>query len=333
MAKKKDLSGIEIRHRKACTSRSKTAFDCACRPSFRPSVFDERTQKLVRGTTCRELDAAISWRVQKIAALQRGERHRDDATKVAAAGVELLARMESGVELTRSGTRYKPATIRGCEQALRNYIVPALGTKRVVDLHRADVQDVVDALMSDGCRPSTVRNALLPLRLICRRALRRGTLIENPMLGLSLPAVGRGRDRIASRDEAIRLLAAVSDADARIWATALYAGLRYGELRALLVEDVDLSARLIHVRAGWDPKSGRQLPKSAAGVRSVPIIGRLQPYLEAVLSERSSGLVFGVEPEVPFQSQSVQDRADKAGGLPASPASRSTSAATPSPRS
>jgi integrase len=43
----------------------------------------------------------------------------------------------------------------------------------------------------------------------------------------------------------------------------------------------------------------------------VPIIGRLRPYLEAEVAERSGGLVFGTEPDVPFQSQSVQDRADK----------------------
>jgi len=34
-------------------------------------------------------------------------------------------------------------------------------------------------------------------------------------------------------------------------------------------------------------------------------------HLERALSECPSGLVFAVQPDVPFQSQSIQDRADK----------------------
>jgi len=186
-----------------------------------------------------------------------------------------------------------------------------LGRKRVTEVERRDVQDVVEAMIVDGSKPSTIRNAILPLRLIFRRAVERGIIGDNPTRTLTLPAVGPGRDRIAAPDEAALLIGDVPEADQPIWATAMYAGLRYGELRALLVDDVDLDARLIHVRAGWDPKEGRQTPKSTAGVRSVPIIGRLRPHLERALSECPSGLVFAVQPDVPFQSQSIQDRADK----------------------
>ena len=37
-----------------------------------------------------------------------------------------------------------------------------------------------------------------------------------------------------------------------MWATALYAGLRRGELRALRSEDIDLAAGVIRVERGWD---------------------------------------------------------------------------------
>ena len=311
MARKKDLTGIEIRHRKACRTKSKTDHDCVCRPSFRPSVFDERTQKPVRGSACKELDAAINWRIQKIAALNRGERHVEDRTTILEATAELLDRLERGIELTRKGKRYKPATVRGCEQSLRIHILPVLGRKRVTEVERHHVQDVVDAMIADGFSGSTIRNAILPLRIIYGRALARTRVAHNPARELSLPAVDTEIRRVATATEVALLLSAVPERDRPIWATAFYAGLRYGELRALLAEDIALETRLIRVRSGWDPKLGRQTPKSAAGVRSVPIIGRLRPYLEAALAERSSGLVFGTEPDVPFQSQSVQDRADK----------------------
>lgn len=41
MARKKDLSGIEVRHRQQCRTRHPQEHRfCACRPTFRPSVTD-----------------------------------------------------------------------------------------------------------------------------------------------------------------------------------------------------------------------------------------------------------------------------------------------------
>lgn len=70
---------------------------------------------------------------------------------------------------------------------------------------------------------------LLPLRAIFRRALAR-RLAANPCNGLQLPAVRGRRERYATPAEAEALIAAVPQADRPIWATAMYAGLRRGEL-------------------------------------------------------------------------------------------------------
>ena len=69
------------------------------------------------------------------------------------------------------------------------------------------------------------------------------------------------------------MLAAASSGDRAFWATAIYAGLRRGELLALRWEDVDLASGVIHVRRGWDTIKGEIEPKSrqaAAGCRSPP---------------------------------------------------------------
>jgi integrase len=60
----------------------------------------------------------------------------------------------------------------------------------------------------------------------------------NPTAGLQLPAVRGRRDRIASLNEADRLLAALPDDDRALWSTAFFAGLRRGELMALDVSHV-----------------------------------------------------------------------------------------------
>ena len=96
-----------------------------------------------------------------------------------------------------------------------------------------------------------------------------------------------------------------------MWATALYGGLRVGELQALHVEDVDLAAGLIHVQRGWDQYEGEQLPKSRAGERRVPIAAVLRPHLAGALAARRSGLLFGRTPELPFAPGTLKKRADR----------------------
>lgn len=176
----------------------------------------------------------------------------------------------AGTVLNRSGDRYKPSVVRGYEQALRTYVLPDLGAVQLGALQRRDVQALAERIARSGKSPSTVRNALLPLRAICRRALARGEIHDNPTRGLELPAVRGRRDRIAEPREAAALLSALETKDRRLWATAIYAGLRRGELQALRWGDVDLDASVIRVRRSWDRVAGEIEPKSAAGTRAAP---------------------------------------------------------------
>jgi integrase len=65
-----------------------------------------------------------------------------------------------------------------------------------------------------------------------------------------------------------------------VHAVAAYTALRPGELRVLTWADVDLAARLVHAKA-WDYAEERvKVPKTANGVRRVPIDPHLVPLLE-----------------------------------------------------
>ena len=118
-------------------------------------------------------------------------------------------------------------------RTLRLKVLPELGHLRLSAVTRNSIQDLVDRLLAQGLSPSTVRNAILPLRAIYRRLLFRAEVLINPTLGLDLPAQRGGRDRVAHPAEAKELLSALSPKDQPIWATALYAGLRRGELQGL----------------------------------------------------------------------------------------------------
>jgi integrase len=197
---------------------------------------------------------------------------------------------------TRSGERYKPSALRAYEQALRGKLLPELGHLKLSSITRRCVQDLVDRLVADGLSASTVRNALLPLRAIYRRALGRQLVFVNPTRGLALPAVSGARERIAPAPEAQALLAALPELERGLWMTAMLAGLRRGELQALRWLDVDFERGVICVEGSWDAKVGPVAPKSRAGRRRVPLTAplRRQLMVHRLATGRSgSDLVFG----------------------------------------
>jgi integrase len=142
--------------------------------------------------------------------------------------------------------------------------------------------------------------------------VKRGVIAINPAVGLELQAPQGRRDRIASPTEAALLLGALADRDRPLWASALYAGLRRGELRALRWDDVDLEANVIRVARSWDDEVGPIEPKSRAGVRTVPIAQVLRALLvEHRLRRGGHGedLVFGSPGGRAFEPSSVRRRA------------------------
>src|SRR3954453_8022288 len=224
----------------------------------------------------------------------------------------LIAGMRDGSGLDRSGKPYKPSTTRGYERVLRLRVLPALGHVRLSGLERRDVQRLVDRWRAEGLSASTVQNSINPLQVIGRRAIRDGDLAIDPTDGLELPTTRGRRDRVASREEAAALIAAVPEDDRALGATAFHAGLRRGELRALRWGDVDFEARVIRVERGWDDDEGEQDGKSRAARRAVPILDALRPHLAAhkLRTGRSDDdLVFGRTASEPFIPSTVRRRA------------------------
>ena len=312
MRSQRNPQGIRVRHSRRCTSTSGSR--CSCAPSYEASVYSVRDGRKIR-RTFPTLAAASAWRADASSALRKGTMRPPSQTTLGEAAQAWLLGACDGSIRTRSGDPYKPSALRAYEQALRARVLPGLGAAKLSEVGRADVQDLADRLLAQGLDPSTIRNALMPLRAIYRRAISRGDVAVNPTTGLELPAVRGRRDRIASPEEAAALLAALPDEDRALWATALYAGLRRGELMALAWENVDLAAGVIRVERSYDPRARQFVsPKSRAGTRKVPIASALREYLVAqkLRVGRSDGLVFPTRNGTPFDSWAVKARAVKA---------------------
>ncbi len=187
------------------------------------------------------------------------------------------------------------------------------GRVRLSDLALEDIQAYADRLQAAGAEPSSIRNAVMPVRVICR--WRRREVPVNPTVGLNLPAVRLSNKRIASPAEAELLLAALTASDRALWGTAMYAGLRRGELMGLRWCDIDLTRGLIEVRRAWDPKEHEMVePKSQAGRRRVPVATALRALLapaKLAAPADAERLAFGVGGN-PFSASSVAERAQRA---------------------
>ena len=309
-SKRKPPEGIAIRHTRSC--RTRDGESCSCSPTFQAAVWSNRDGKRIR-KTFDTITGAKAWRRDALRLLERGEMRAPTPLTLGEAVTAWLDGARAGRVRTRSGDVYKPSAVRAYEQSLRLRVLPALGTARLSDIRRSDVQDLADRMLGEGLAPATIQATLIPLKALYRRAVARGEVALNPTSGLELPAVRGGRDRVASPDEAERLIRALSADDRALWATALYAGLRRGELMALRWPDVDLAAGVIRVERSWDAVEGYIEPKSAVGRRSVPVAAVLRDHLvEHRMTSPGEGLVFGRTPETPFDSRALSKRADTA---------------------
>jgi integrase len=305
-------AGIALRHSRGCASRD--FGPCSCKPTYQAQVWVAAQGKPIR-RSFRTLAEARAWRQETQVAIRRGQLGAPSARTVREAAAAWLAGARSGAIRTRSGRAYKPSVLRGYEIALRTKIEPRLGSKRLSAITRNSLQDLIEELIGEGYAPSSIRNAVMPLRAIFRRALARGEVPANPTRGLEFPVNRRGRDRVASPAEAGALIDALCERDRALWATALYAGLRRGELQALRWCDLDLKAGVIAVVHGWDREVGLIEPKSLAAERKVPVAQALRVYL---LEQRlrhgavSEDFVFSATGERPFDSPTVTERARSA---------------------
>ena len=167
----------------------------------------------------------------------------------------------------RNRRAYKPAALRSYDNDMKLYVLSGYGARRLADIRADDLQGLVDRLIGNGLSGSRVRNVVVPLQALYRR--HRREVPVNPTRDLDLPEAGGVREWHGTPAEARQKLAALPICERALWATAFFAGLRRGELRALRVSDVhgleEGGEAYIDVVRSWDDKEGRDRPEVGGG--------------------------------------------------------------------
>jgi integrase len=188
-----------------------------------------------------------------------------------------------------------------CIGTIRKHLVgSSLGARRLVDVTPGHVEAFLEERSRDLAAETLnhLRGYLGRAFTMARRAKR--FVGPNPVADVPKRKVAHRLPDYLRPEEAVAVLAEMPTKWKCLFATALYTGMRKGELLALRKADVDFSARLITVRRSHDRDTTKGNHQDA-----IPIAAELVPYLRAAIEASPSELVFP-RPDGGMMSRQVQ---------------------------
>ena len=198
----------------------------------------------------------------------------------------------AAIWLTRQ-VHLKASTRSRYSAIVRVHIEQEFGTTPLAKLDRSAVSAWIVDLLDDGIAGPTVRHIHRVLYMILNSAIDDAKIARNPAARIKLPR-DRSRDkRFLTHDEVQRLAAAGPDSLAVL--VLAYCGLRFGELAALRVRNVDPIRRRLQIEESATEVDGVMAfstPKSHQ-CRSVPVPRSLTDDIATACAVKQPGdLVF-----------------------------------------
>jgi integrase len=194
----------------------------------------------------------------------------------------------------------RPWTRKNYRAALDNVLLPRFGSMKLAAITTDDIARLIRDLEQKGPkgRPlssAMIDNYLRPLNGTMVLAMRRSLIAVNAYSLLTRddrpPRRERKQDHVWS-DEEIQALIEAAERLARqpasrydytpLIRTALFTGLRLGELLGLQWQDFDRHEGVLHVRRQWTRLREYTAPKTKAAIRRIPLSEDMTRYLAAL---------------------------------------------------
>ena len=227
---------------------------------------------------------AMTKLAEKLAAAKRGEAEVSGSMTV-------NSWYKQWIELYKKPKGLTEKSLKMYDEKFNGYIRPAIGHMKLKDVKDVHLQRILNS--QAGRSASHVKKIRMVLQEMFKRARQSRLIPYDPAELLDLPTVKQGRRRSITEEERAAILAVAARHRAGLWVlTLLYTGMRPGETAALTWSDVDFDHNEIHVHAAKESGSRAiKGPKTASGVRDIPIHAALLPHLLEVKGKPFS-LVF-----------------------------------------
>lgn len=227
---------------------------------------------------------ALQKLAEKLAAAKRGE-------EVVGGSMTVNAWYKEWKALYKDPKGLTPKSLGMYDEKYNNYIKPRMGHLKLRDVRDVHLQRILND--QAGRSSSHVKKLRMVMQEMFKRARQSRLIPYDPAELLELPATTTGGHRAITSEERAAILAVAETHRAGLWVlTLLYTGMRPGETAALMWSDVDFTRNEIHVHAAKESGSRDiKAPKTAAGIRDIPIHAALLPKLRAAKGEPFS-LVF-----------------------------------------
>ncbi len=167
------------------------------------------------------------------------------------------------------------------ERRLCKNVIPVIGGRPLAELHRREVNRVIDPILERGS-PVEAARCCEDVRAMLRWAVARGDLDHNPMEGMRKPATSQPRERVLDDDEIRTLWNGLQDAlprskaCQRVVKLCLVTAQRVGEVSGMHPGEFDLAAGL------WTIPGARSKNKHA---HTVPLSSLAVEIIEQALAD------------------------------------------------
>lgn len=176
---------------------------------------------------------------------------------------------------------------REAERLFRVEIVPRLGVRRLGEIKKSDIHDLLDGIVERGS-PITANCTLAIFRRLCNWSVERGIIAISPCTAIKPPAPERSRDRVLDDDEkrlAWRAFEQVSWPFGPIAQLLLLTGARRDEVAEARWNEFDLDSKTWTIPKERSKNgNAHEIPLSGAAIRILTTLPKI--------GDRKGALVF-----------------------------------------
>jgi len=172
----------------------------------------------------------------------------------------------------------KPSTLKNYRSMMHSSLIPFFGDVPLSAIRTADVQQYVAERLATGVTGATVQKALIMLKGMLKQAVQWDYLHANPAQPVKAPRREHREMDSLTPAEIPAFLNAFEPEWRPLFFTAIFTGMRLGELLALQWSDIDWRSGTIRVRRSvWNGQF--QEPKTRNAVRTIGMSPRLSTVL------------------------------------------------------